>query len=238
MAVITLHREDLPGLDREKFRAKLADLQARFPRPATVTYRRWPRYGAGYTFYVKGEGTPLKFQTRAHCQFCGRHQVVEDDVLVLHGYKRPGHGWIYGRCPGAGKPPLQREQKLTERWLADAQVELAAYVAAQPALDAADKAALERVMAEEDKDILWLKPSAPYVRYNATQDEKVAADKAYTARLTAWYERHPLVLAYETARDAARNNHADLVQAQDRVRHFEILLALELLGTAYLKVAK
>lgn len=237
MALITLHREDFHGLNREKFRARLAELQAQYPSPATVTFRRWPRYGSGFTFYVKGEGTPTKVQTRAHCQFCGNHQVVAEDRLVLHGYKRPGHGWIYGRCPGAGQLPLQKDETITRAALAEAQARRARLEAAQPALDAADKAALARYEAE-DKGALWTKPSKRYVGPSAPQAMKAEAAREHQTRLAAWAERHPLAVAYEQARDAARENNAAFVQASDHVTHFETLLGWKLLGTPYLTVEK
>lgn len=41
------------------------------------------------------------------CGFCGKEQRVQDNQLVLHGYKRPGHGYTEGRCPGVGNPPYE-----------------------------------------------------------------------------------------------------------------------------------
>lgn len=43
----------------------------------------------------------------AECQICGRKQRLRDGLLVLHGYKRPGHGEAEGRCPGVGYPPYE-----------------------------------------------------------------------------------------------------------------------------------
>jgi hypothetical protein len=236
MALMTLHREEFHGLNRDKFRARLAELQAQYPSPATVTFRRWKNYGAGYTFFVKGEGTPTKVQTRAHCQFCGNHQVVSEDRLVLHGYKRPGHGWIFGRCPGAGELPLQKDETITRAAQAEAAARQIRLEAAQRALDAADRAALARYEAE-DQHALYLKPSKPY-RYAATEEQKAQDAKEYAEKMAAWAERHPLAVAYETARDAARANHAASVQAKDHYEHFTRLLGLKLLGTPYLEVAK
>lgn len=41
--------------------------------------------------------------TQRECQICERHQCLSaDGKLVLHGYKRPGYGFIEGSCFGVG----------------------------------------------------------------------------------------------------------------------------------------
>lgn len=42
-----------------------------------------------------------------HCQVCGNRQVVNEGTMVLHGYLRPGHGYIEGRCPGERYAPFE-----------------------------------------------------------------------------------------------------------------------------------
>jgi len=37
------------------------------------------------------------------CCVCGREQVTHDGEKVLHGYQRPGYGWIVGGCYGTRK---------------------------------------------------------------------------------------------------------------------------------------
>lgn len=41
------------------------------------------------------------------CQICERTQKLSGGLLVLHGYKRPGQGAIFGQCPGVGFPPYE-----------------------------------------------------------------------------------------------------------------------------------
>lgn len=48
------------------------------------------------------------------CGFCNREVRVQQDKLVLHGYKRPGTGFAEGRCPGAGLPPYELSPKTAE----------------------------------------------------------------------------------------------------------------------------
>ena len=236
MALMTLHREELYGLNREAFRAKLAELQAKYPAPATVTYRRFPNYGAGYTFFVKGEKTPTVVQLRGHCQFCGHDQVVKDGVLVLHGYKRPGHGWIYGRCPGAAKLPLQSDESITRAALAEAQARHQRLDARHPALVQAEKTAEARYMAEEPGK-LYAKPDKPYRYPEPKGEEKEQIEREYAAKLAAWFKRHPATKAYLDAVDARRSNEQARQQSADQILHFETLLGWKLLGTPLVEKA-
>jgi hypothetical protein len=41
------------------------------------------------------------------CQVCGAYQVVNKGLMVLHGYKRPGDGFIMGRCWGEEHVPFE-----------------------------------------------------------------------------------------------------------------------------------
>jgi hypothetical protein len=45
------------------------------------------------------------------CPVCGHIQKLKSAAagrgLVLHGYQRPGHGFIVGDCPGTGYPPIE-----------------------------------------------------------------------------------------------------------------------------------
>jgi len=49
----------------------------------------------------KVEEVVARVQVRGTCSFCGRQQAVKNDRVVLHGYNRPGHGWIEGDCTGS-----------------------------------------------------------------------------------------------------------------------------------------
>lgn len=52
---------------------------------------------------------PMTMATRyvGTCSVCEREQRVRKGLMVLHGYVRPGHGWIQGSCPGTGWPPYE-----------------------------------------------------------------------------------------------------------------------------------
>lgn len=44
----------------------------------------------------------------ATCGWCGsRQKLASDTTLVLHGYRRPGDGWVRGSCPGVKELPYE-----------------------------------------------------------------------------------------------------------------------------------
>ena len=56
------------------------------------------------------------------CQACFKRFVVKNVggkgrlVTVLHGYERPGHGYITGECPGRGEEPFEVDKTITEKF--------------------------------------------------------------------------------------------------------------------------
>jgi hypothetical protein len=51
------------------------------------------------------------------CQVCGHFQVVNNGHLVLHGYERPGCGYINGRCAGEEHVPFELSCEVAKDWL-------------------------------------------------------------------------------------------------------------------------
>lgn len=52
------------------------------------------------------------------CQICFRHQQTRAGNLVLHGYKRPGYGYIVGNCYGHGFAPFEVSCDRTKTFIA------------------------------------------------------------------------------------------------------------------------
>lgn len=52
------------------------------------------------------------------CQVCFRAQKTRGRFLVLHGYKRPGHGYIEGRCSGVDYAPFEVSHERT-KWFVE-----------------------------------------------------------------------------------------------------------------------
>ena len=60
-----------------------------------------------------------------NCQICERDQKLHSDLLVHHGYTRPGDGYTHGSCPGVDHPPYEVSCDLVKRYKADLEVGLA-----------------------------------------------------------------------------------------------------------------
>ncbi|HSX23244.1 MAG TPA: hypothetical protein VLE97_10775 [Gaiellaceae bacterium] len=52
------------------------------------------------------------------CQICQRRHILDSrGNLVLHGYQRPGHGYIVGDCFGVGHPPWEVSSDALAEWI-------------------------------------------------------------------------------------------------------------------------
>ena len=52
------------------------------------------------------------------CQICQRRHILDSrGNLVLHGYQRPGHGYIVGDCFGVGHPPWEVSSDALAIWI-------------------------------------------------------------------------------------------------------------------------
>jgi hypothetical protein len=50
---------------------------------------------------------PVGSQVIGTCAICNNSQVVRKGGMVVHGYQRPGHGYIIGECFGVGYAPYE-----------------------------------------------------------------------------------------------------------------------------------
>src|SRR5688572_13524603 len=64
----------------------------------------------------KRDRGPRAATHEGECGFCeGRLSVGRvDGLLALHGFQRPGTGWIVGECPGRRHPPVERSTATLE----------------------------------------------------------------------------------------------------------------------------
>ena len=60
------------------------------------------------------EEVPCTLQYRGVCQVCGGDVAVRDGTIVLHGYERPGYGYVVGNCPGTYNLPANTSIELME----------------------------------------------------------------------------------------------------------------------------
>jgi hypothetical protein len=70
------------------------------------------------------------------CQICQHRQILDSrGKLVLHGYERPGRGYIVGDCFGVGHPPWEVACDRLAEWIE--QLKRSAAAEAQAAIDVA-----------------------------------------------------------------------------------------------------
>lgn len=70
---------------------------------------------------IKGQSYPNFDASKSYigeCQVCGHFQVVNGGHMVLHGYERPGCGYINGRCFGEEHVPFELSCEVAKDWLA------------------------------------------------------------------------------------------------------------------------
>jgi hypothetical protein len=152
---------------------------------------------------------------------------VKGGVMVLHGYQRPGHGWIVGDCIGVGHKPLNETDEQTKSWrdeymkrLMDATTahERAAH-AERDASKAIDDAGESRFAAQKAKPFSSARHSTP---------EQMSA---HLVKMDAWRAEYPLNARWHDAMQ--RTVEARRVEGQMRAmtRHFIDLLEAKITGT-------
>lgn len=163
---------------------------------------------------------------RGVCQLCGHEQVVDAaGVIVLHGYNRPGYGYIVGQCPAAKEQPLNTSDVLTRKYLAQFSAELPAAIENETAADRARVSAIAKRDRVEGSTANYSRPSAPMPH----QSEELQREKA--ARLATWEARHPLTVAAVAATAAWSEARSRRQWLTDMVTHLEGLLAAGILGS-------
>jgi hypothetical protein len=98
--------------------SKILDLEERFDRAMEAARKLDEKNGLPATVH----GIPARGDYYGTCQACFGEYVVKQAttgvnrgklVVVLHGYQRPGHGYIVGECPGRNEEPFQIAKDVT-----------------------------------------------------------------------------------------------------------------------------
>jgi hypothetical protein len=208
---------------REWLASKLAEVNARVGFEGRIVGNG--SYQSVSVYSVTEVAGRLRY--RGHCQFCGNAQVVDNGVLVLHGYSRPGIGYVFNECPCVGRKPLEAEQKLTEDYLVQARAELARL-----------EQELEQAMEDERAALSALFPQNKAVEdgaYSAcprSVSRKPTPEQTaeYNKAMKTWAKKFPLTAGHKRA-EARKSQLSTLVwRTKQRVEHFELLLSKKLLG--------
>jgi hypothetical protein len=204
--------------------AKLAEISAKPNTEAKIvgagSYQEVSEWTITYT-----EG---RVRLRGICQLCGRSQVVESGTMVLHGYKRPGDGATYGRCPGTGKKPLQSESRLTV--LARmSELEVAERIAeALPKAEALAQKARDAYYATEAYKTEARMPEKRYRSWGKPTSEE---REAYAKALDAWKVANPISYRHAATQEQVSLLRTGLQNAEAAAEFYGNLIDLHLVGT-------
>lgn len=75
-----------------------------------------PRVGTCYNFEIR-DVTP-KAENRDECQICVGAWIIKNGLTSLHGYTRPGCGWLVGECMGARELPYSKSCEVLHKYAA------------------------------------------------------------------------------------------------------------------------
>jgi hypothetical protein len=172
---------------------------------------------------------------RGMCQVCGGAQVVESGVLVLHGYNRPGCGYIIGECPGVREVPLQTSDALTRKYHAAATSDAEIAKAVLAKAEITYTTTLKALYGDDFKDRETRLPSPKLPRTLYGRDN-TAEEKALYAREVAEWRRHcPLHAAHNDASEVKREAQSAVYKVEAWLRHLNDLLKLNLVGTPLIR---
>lgn len=138
---------------------------------------------------------PIGDQVIGTCAICSNQQVVRNGKMVLHGYQRPGYGYIVGDCFGVGYDPIETSAE--------------ACIAYLPVLDG-HKTRTETYLGKlEAGEIVEFSES--HRNYRTGQTEKTVirqGDAKFTAKLRA---------VIRETKDQITKIKADMVEIQRRI---------------------
>lgn len=163
---------------------------------------------------------------RGICQFCGRDQVVSEDRIALHGYQRPGHGFIVGSCPESNAQPLNSSDERTRYWVDHFAGRLPGAIEAEAAALKVRDEALAALKASGE--IGWQADNArPRLSSRATSAERAAFD----AKMAEWAKAYPCHAASNRTTGEWQNARNLREWIADMKKHLGELLAAGIVGT-------
>lgn len=174
-----------------------------------------------------------RLRFRGHCQFCGAQQVVQNDRLVLHGYKRPGDGHIFNECPGIHQEALEVSKVLTTKWFESSVREHESAAKWLVEATAREERASAVIYADEFSSELRLEAFKNLPRANTFRKPTTEERAAYHEQLQAWKKTYPEVATYHDAQIERQNARDREWQSKSQMEHFYRLLNSGIFGTKY-----
>lgn len=163
-----------------------------------------------------------------NCQGCGADHKLRSNLLVHHGYLRPGHGEIVGDCMAVGEPPYE----LSCAWTKDRLVFLEGYlVRTREHLATLPEATLLRVaplyfgaemvtyVLGVAEPYLWSQVLDRKVRETEMEIEAIVREITYRKeRIAAWVLAHVREVNEESIQAEQRTAQAQRAEDRRKVR--------------------
>lgn len=172
-----------------------------------------------------------RLRHRGVCQYCGASQVVQAGRMVLHGYNRPGWGYIVNRCPGVELAPFNTEKVYTERWLEferrvlpGLEAKAAEFNGQADAAQTAYRAAGENEWNARNSYPL---PPLRVRRGHGTEEENAAL----VAAVEAWRAKFPKFAAWQVSFGAASDARGAVSSCKNRIFFWSEMLAGKIHGS-------
>lgn len=233
MARKIVHSEQVYGVSRSQMWKMEEALKAKHPG-ATVT-TRWNSRQGHYTITASIEAAATRIQLRGVCQYCGRHQAVDGDTIVLHGYQRPGHGYTVGRCLGAKHTSLNKSDKLTRQWLAETTIAKNKFAIESEQTQKAARAAGIVFNNAEEHGAGYAKPRESWRSWQKPTEQQLAE---FEAAMKAWETKFPKYSQWQRLEARASELRSAYNNEHMMEQHLTALLAAGHQGTPYMEVEK
>ncbi len=131
------------------------------------------------------------------CQICEGEHVVRSGLVVLHGYNRPGFGYVVGSCYGVSEKPFEVSCDALVRWIAELGRIRAGRATSLVNLATATEATVERYTGKgrTGYELVTITPAdTQFERTIAQMRSKLESEIMYigqdiarhTARVTSW----------------------------------------------------
>jgi hypothetical protein len=140
------------------------------------------------------KSAPRTRESTGSCPVCFQNIKIKDGRMVLHGYRRPGHGSTVGNCFGVGYPPFELDVKGTKAFLEEDLVPK--YESAKKGNDLAEADKIDSIPKKNGEirrgDFRWDYELRSYKMYLKQKLEVAEETKKAFEKLVANWKERPL----------------------------------------------